>query len=116
MKHRILVTALASIMLAGSVGAVTVPTQTVQAISKHSYRWHWVKTNRDMKVYKLRFPLYRRPVFDGILEKGSEMPVRYISHHGYFEIKGWAENKIIVRFWIIALISNLIALTALKIR
>ena len=40
MKHRFLVTALASVMLAGSVGAVTVPTQTVQAISKRSYRWH----------------------------------------------------------------------------
>jgi len=36
--------------------------------------------------------------------------------HHHFEIKGWAENKIIVRFWIMALISNLIALTALKIR
>lgn len=36
--------------------------------------------------------------------------------HHHFEVKGWAENKIIVRFWIIALLSNLIALTALKIR
>ncbi|MDR0762142.1 MAG: phospho-N-acetylmuramoyl-pentapeptide-transferase [Campylobacteraceae bacterium] len=36
--------------------------------------------------------------------------------HHHFEIKGWAENKIIVRFWIIALLSNLLALTALKIR
>lgn len=36
--------------------------------------------------------------------------------HHHFEIKGWAENKIIVRFWIIALLSNLIALTSLKIR
>ena len=36
--------------------------------------------------------------------------------HHHFEIKGWAENKIIVRFWIIALLANLIALTALKIR
>ena len=36
--------------------------------------------------------------------------------HHHFEIKGWAENKIIVRFWIMALLSNLIALTALKIR
>ncbi|MDR1007135.1 MAG: phospho-N-acetylmuramoyl-pentapeptide-transferase [Campylobacteraceae bacterium] len=36
--------------------------------------------------------------------------------HHHFEIKGWTENKIIVRFWIIALLSNLIALTALKIR
>ncbi len=36
--------------------------------------------------------------------------------HHHFEIKGWAENKIIVRFWIMALISNIIALTAIKIR
>ncbi|MDR1614425.1 MAG: phospho-N-acetylmuramoyl-pentapeptide-transferase [Campylobacteraceae bacterium] len=36
--------------------------------------------------------------------------------HHHFEIKGWTENKIIVRFWIIALLSNLLALTALKIR
>ncbi|WP_331774536.1 phospho-N-acetylmuramoyl-pentapeptide-transferase [Sulfurospirillum sp. 1612] len=36
--------------------------------------------------------------------------------HHHFEIKGWAENKIIVRFWIMAIISNIIALTALKIR
>lgn len=36
--------------------------------------------------------------------------------HHHFEIKGWAENKIIVRFWIIALLANIIALTALKIR
>lgn len=36
--------------------------------------------------------------------------------HHHFEVKGWPENKIIVRFWIIALLTNLLALTALKIR
>lgn len=36
--------------------------------------------------------------------------------HHHFEIKGWSENKIIIRFWIIALLANLIALTALKVR
>jgi phospho-N-acetylmuramoyl-pentapeptide-transferase len=36
--------------------------------------------------------------------------------HHHFEQKGWAENKIIVRFWIIALMSNLFALLTLKIR
>ncbi len=36
--------------------------------------------------------------------------------HHHFEIKGWAENKIIVRFWIIALMSNLIALMEIKLR
>jgi len=36
--------------------------------------------------------------------------------HHHFEMKEWAENKIIVRFWIIAMMSNLIALITLKIR
>lgn len=36
--------------------------------------------------------------------------------HHHFEVKGWAENKIIVRFWIIAILSNIIALMSLKIR
>ncbi|WP_345992527.1 phospho-N-acetylmuramoyl-pentapeptide-transferase [Sulfurimonas sp. HSL-1716] len=36
--------------------------------------------------------------------------------HHHFEMKKWSENKIIVRFWIIAIISNLIAIITLKIR
>ena len=36
--------------------------------------------------------------------------------HHHYEMKGWKETKIIVRFWMIALIANLIALITLKIR
>ena len=36
--------------------------------------------------------------------------------HHHFEQKGWHENKVIIRFWIIAFMSNLIALLSLKIR
>ncbi len=36
--------------------------------------------------------------------------------HHHFEMKNWKENKIIVRFWIIAILSNLLALVSLKIR
>jgi len=36
--------------------------------------------------------------------------------HHHFEMKQWAENKIIVRFWIIAVLSNILALITLKIR
>lgn len=36
--------------------------------------------------------------------------------HHHFEEKGWKENKIIVRFWIISFMANLIALLSLKIR
>lgn len=36
--------------------------------------------------------------------------------HHHFEQKGWHENKVIVRFWIIAFMTNLLALLSLKIR
>lgn len=36
--------------------------------------------------------------------------------HHHFEMKNWAESKIIVRFWIIAVLSNILALITLKIR
>ena len=36
--------------------------------------------------------------------------------HHHFELKGWAEPKIIVRFWIITLVLILIALATLKLR
>lgn len=36
--------------------------------------------------------------------------------HHHFELKGWAEPKIIVRFWIISIVLALIGLATLKIR
>ena len=36
--------------------------------------------------------------------------------HHHFELKGWAEPKIIVRFWIISILLSLASLAALKLR
>jgi len=36
--------------------------------------------------------------------------------HHHFELKGWSESKVIARFWILALIFALFALTTLKLR
>ncbi|MCF6205662.1 MAG: phospho-N-acetylmuramoyl-pentapeptide-transferase [Sulfurovum sp.] len=36
--------------------------------------------------------------------------------HHHFELKGWAENKIIIRFWMIAFIANMLALISFKFR
>jgi len=36
--------------------------------------------------------------------------------HHHFEMKQWAENKIIVRFWIVSALSNIVALITLKVR
>jgi len=36
--------------------------------------------------------------------------------HHHFELKGWAEPKIIVRFWIVSIVLALLSLTTLKLR
>jgi phospho-N-acetylmuramoyl-pentapeptide-transferase len=36
--------------------------------------------------------------------------------HHHFELKGWAEPKVIVRFWIITLLLVLLGLSTLKLR
>ena len=36
--------------------------------------------------------------------------------HHHFEKKGWAEPKVVVRFWIISIILGLVALATLKLR
>ncbi|MCU0556166.1 MAG: phospho-N-acetylmuramoyl-pentapeptide-transferase [Desulfobacterales bacterium] len=36
--------------------------------------------------------------------------------HHHFELKGWAEPKVIVRFWIIAIILALVSMSTLKLR
>lgn len=64
MKHRFLITVLASVMLAGTFSTAIVPIQTVQAISKktavnHGYRKVTLtKTVRIKKIHK-RIPTYK---------------------------------------------------------
>jgi phospho-N-acetylmuramoyl-pentapeptide-transferase len=36
--------------------------------------------------------------------------------HHHFEVKGWEEPKVTVRFWIIAIILALLSLSTLKLR
>jgi phospho-N-acetylmuramoyl-pentapeptide-transferase len=36
--------------------------------------------------------------------------------HHHFELKGWKENQVVVRFWIITMMLILIGLSTLKIR
>ncbi len=36
--------------------------------------------------------------------------------HHHFELKGWNEEKIVVRFWIISVILGLVAMSTLKLR
>jgi phospho-N-acetylmuramoyl-pentapeptide-transferase len=36
--------------------------------------------------------------------------------HHHFELLGWAESKVIVRFWIVGVIFALLAISTLKLR
>lgn len=36
--------------------------------------------------------------------------------HHHFELKGWAESKVIVRFWIVSILLALVAISTLKLR
>ena len=36
--------------------------------------------------------------------------------HHHFELKGWEESRVTVRFWILSLLASLLALATLKLR
>ncbi len=49
------------------------------------------------------------------MTKGQRIFLMAPLHH-HFECTGWAESKVIVRFWIIAIILALISISTLKLR
>jgi len=48
--------------------------------------------------------------------RGGKRIFRMAPLHHHFELSGWSESKVIVRFWILALVFALFALTTLKLR
>ena len=58
------------------------------------------------------FKYTRRTSSDGV---GRRIFLMAPIHH-HFERKGWAESKVIVRFWIISVMLALVALSTLKLR
>src|ERR1700754_2764047 len=48
--------------------------------------------------------------------RGGKRIFRMAPLHHHFELGGWSESKVITRFWIMALIFALFALTTLKLR
>lgn len=47
---------------------------------------------------------------------GGKRIFRMAPLHHHFELKGWAESKVIIRFWIIAILLALISFSTLKLR
>jgi phospho-N-acetylmuramoyl-pentapeptide-transferase len=48
--------------------------------------------------------------------RGGKRIFKMAPIHHHFELMGWSESKVIVRFWIMALVFALFALTTLKLR
>ncbi len=52
----------------------------------------------------------------GSFKLGRKRIFRMAPLHHHFELQGWPEPKIIVRFWLISIILSLIAISTLKLR
>ena len=52
----------------------------------------------------------------GVFKLKRKRVFRMAPLHHHFELKGWAEPKIIVRFWVVTIILGLIAISTLKLR
>jgi phospho-N-acetylmuramoyl-pentapeptide-transferase len=91
-----------SLALGGGLGAVAVVTK--QELLLFLVGGIFVLETLSVIIQVASFKLTGRRVF------------RMAPLHHHFELKGWAEPKVIVRFWIIALILALFALSSLKLR
>ena len=47
---------------------------------------------------------------------GGKRVFRMAPLHHHFELSGWNEPKVIVRFWIVSIILGLLAISTLKLR
>jgi phospho-N-acetylmuramoyl-pentapeptide-transferase len=47
---------------------------------------------------------------------GGQRVFKMAPLHHHFELKGWAESKVIIRFWIVAILLALMSLSTLKLR
>jgi len=47
---------------------------------------------------------------------GGKRIFRMAPLHHHFELSGWKENQVVVRFWIISMMLVLVGLSTLKIR
>jgi phospho-N-acetylmuramoyl-pentapeptide-transferase len=58
---------------------------------------------------------YRRSRYGFDYAKAHRFFLRAPLHH-HFELKGWPETQVVVRFWILGILSALVALSTLKLR
>jgi phospho-N-acetylmuramoyl-pentapeptide-transferase len=91
-----------SLALGGALGTIAVVTK--QEFLLMIVGGIFVLETLSVIIQVISYKLRRKRVF------------RMAPIHHHFELKGWAEPKIIVRFWIIGIILGLVAIGTLKLR
>ena len=101
-----------SLALGGALGAVAVllKTEFLLAFVGAVFVAEMLSVIGQRVVFKVR---KRRHGLE--YAKANRLLLRAPLHH-HFEMKGWSEVQVVVRFWIIGILSALFALTTLKIR
>ena len=101
-----------SLALGGGLGAVAVllKTEFLLAFVGAVFVAEMLSVIAQRFVFK-----YRRRRYGLEYAKANRVLLRAPLHH-HFEMKGWSEVQVVVRFWIIGILSAFLALTTLKIR
>ncbi|MNC90198.1 Phospho-N-acetylmuramoyl-pentapeptide-transferase [compost metagenome] len=58
---------------------------------------------------------YRKAKYGVEYAKANRLFRKAPLHH-HFEMKGWTESQVVVRFWILGILCAFVALTTLKLR
>lgn len=69
-----------------------------------------------MSVIVQRFVFKYRKRRYGLEYASSHRVLRRAPLHHHFEEKGWSENQVVVRFWILAILCSFLALSTLKVQ
>ena len=68
-----------------------------------------------MIIQRSAFKYAAQPPRRGVRATAHRVFRRAPLHH-HFEMKGWAETQVVVRFWILGILCALVALATLKLR
>jgi len=101
-----------SLALGGALGAVAIllKSEFLLLLVGAVFAAETVSVILQRSVFK-----YRRHRFGVEYAKEHRVFLRAPLHH-HFELKGWQESQVVVRFWILGVLSALVALSTLKLR
>ena len=101
-----------SLALGGALGAVAIllKSEFLLLLVGAVFAAETVSVIIQRSVFK-----YRRRKYGFDYARAHRAFLRAPLHH-HFELKGWPESQVVVRFWILGILSALVALSTLKLR